>query len=197
VTVSMNWPPAAMEAAQLESPDQLMKIKSTHMKGMSMAFEGQSKIALPGNWKFADITAEVMEVIQNSLIKARSVIEAGGSWSPLVHILHPGEMVSVRFPGLSEDPREKDRIISQVSSGMKELNANVAIMITGTWVANETQRNSVTGSLQHPLPGSVEALMVSVWGPDGIPTCGAQMYRRCTAGKVDFEELKWEASSTE
>jgi hypothetical protein len=157
-----------------------------------MAFEGQSKLAPPGgNWKVVDITDEVIEVLQRSLSEARSVIEAGGTWSPLVHILHPEHMVSVRFPGLSEDPREKARVVSQISSGMKELNANVAIMITDTWVANETRRNSVTGSLQHPFPGSAEALMVAIWGPDGVTTCGAQIYRRCANGKVDFEELKW------
>src|ERR1019366_7918065 len=153
---------------------------------MSMAFEGQSKIALPGNWKIADITDEVVEVLQNSLSKARTVIEAGETWSPLVHILHPGEMVSVRFPGLSEDPREKGPVVSQISSKMKELNATLAIMITDTWVANETQKNSVTGSQHHPFSGSAEALMVAIWGPDGVATCGAQMYSRCSTGKVEF-----------
>jgi len=143
------------------------------------------------------MTDEVMEVIQSSLNKARSVIKAGGTWSALVHIMHPGEMVSVRFPGLSEDPREKGRIVSLISSRMKEVNASVAIMITDTWVPNETQRTSVTGSLQHPLPGSAEVLTVAVWGPDGVATCGIQVYRRCANGKVEFEELKWEEPSTE
>lgn len=66
-----------------------------------------------------------------------------------------------------------------------------------TWVANETQKLSATGSLQHPLPGSAEALMVAIWGPDGVTTCGAQMQRRCADGKVEFDELKWEKPSTE
>ena len=68
---------------------------------------------------------------------------------------------------------------------------------TLTWAANETQKHSVTGSLQHPLHGSAEALMVAIWGPHGVPTFGAQMYRRCANGKVDFEELKWEDPSAE
>ena len=87
--------------------------------------------------------------------------------------------------------------MSQISSKMKELNATLAIMITDTWVANETQKNSVTGSQHHPFSGSAEALMVAIWGPDGVATCGAQMYSRCSTGKVEFEELKWEEPSTE
>ena len=55
--------------------------------------------------------------------------------------------------------------MSQISSKMKELNATLAIMITDTWVANETQKNSVTGSQHHPFSGSAEALMVAIWGP--------------------------------
>ncbi len=163
-----------------------------------MSFEGQKNLSIPGsNWNTGDMNDEVTEVIENALSRARSVIEAGETWSPLVHILHPEDMVSVRFPGLSEDPREKGRVISQISSGMKELNAIVAIMITDTWAANETQRHSVTGSLQHPLPGSAEALMVAIWGPDGVPTFGAQMFRRSASGKVEFEKLKWEEQSAE
>lgn len=163
-----------------------------------MSIEGQKKASIPrSNWNTGDMKDEVTEVIENSLSKARSVIEAGETWSPLVHILHPEDMVSVRFPGLSEDPREKGRVISQISSGMRELNANVAIMITDTWTANETQKQFVTRSLQHPLPGSAEALMVVIWGPDGVPTSGAQLYRRSASGKVEFEELQWEEPSTE
>jgi hypothetical protein len=70
-------------------------------------------------------------------------------------------------------------------------------MITDTWAANEAQKHSVSGSLQHPHPGSTEALMVAIWGPDGVPTFGAQMYRRCADGKVEFEELIWEEPSSE
>ena len=92
---------------------------------------------------------------------------------------------------MSEDPREKGQFVSQISSKMKELNATLAIMITDTWVANETQKNSVTGSQHHPFSGSAEALMVAIWGPDGVATCGAQMYSRCSTGKVVFEELEW------
>jgi hypothetical protein len=39
---------------------------------------------------------------------------------------------------MSPDPREKDRVTRMISSGMKELNAIVAIMITDTSVANKT-----------------------------------------------------------
>lgn len=160
-----------------------------------MAFEGQSKIALPGNWKFADITDEVIEVLQNSLSKARSVIEAGGTWSPLVHILHPEDMVSVRFPGLSADPREKDRVVRQISAGMRELDGKLAIMITDNWVANEKWANSVHRSMQTPFPGRAEALVVAIWGPDGVATCGVQMYKRDPNGKIVFQSFEWEEPS--
>src|ERR1017187_5398314 len=192
MTDSMNWSRAAIETARLDLLGRLANDQSNHVKGIIMASEGQRKSSIPeSNWNTDDMTDRVMEVIQSSLSKARSVIEAGGTWSPLLHILHPEEIVSARFPGLSEDPREKGRVISQISSKMKELNATLAIMITDTWVANETQKNSVTGSQHHPFSGSAEALMVAIWGPDGVATCGAQMYSRCSTGKVEFEELEW------
>jgi hypothetical protein len=165
---------------------------------MIMAFEGQSKLALPeGNLKAVDITNDVIEVLQNSLSEARSVIEAGGTWSPLVHILHHGDMVSIRIRGMSADPREKDRTTSLISSKMKELNAILAIMITDTWVGHATSGNPLPRSLENPFPGRAEALMVAIWGPDGVATCGLQMYRRCADGKIEFEELKWGEPSTE
>jgi hypothetical protein len=161
-----------------------------------MASEGQRKSSIPeSNWNTDDMTDRVMEVIQSSLSKARSVIEAGGTWSPLLHILHPEEIVSARFPGLSEDPREKGRVISQISSKMKELNATLAIMITDTWVADEKWRNSVHRSMQTPFPGRADALVVAIWGPDGVATCGMQMYKRDPNGKVVFESFEWEQSS--
>ncbi len=163
-----------------------------------MAFEGQGKIALPaGDWRVVDITEEVIEVLQRSLSEARSVIEAGGTWSPLVHILHPEGMQSMRIKGMSADLREKDRVARLIIADMKELNAIVAIMITDNWVADETWGNSVHRSMQAPFPGRAQALVVAIWGPDGVATCGMQMYRRSANGKVEFEELKWQEPSTE
>src|SRR5208283_256522 len=142
-------------------------------------------------WKIVDITGEVIEVLQHSLSEARSVIEAGGTWSPLVHILHPEGMQSMRIRGMSADPRESDRVMSLISADVKSLNAIATIMITDNWVSDERPGNSADRSMQAPFPGRAEALVVAVWGPDGVATWGMQMYRRCAIGKVEFEELKW------
>ena len=65
-----------------------------------MSIEEHKKLSIrESNWDTGDMTDRAMEVIQSSLSKARSVIEAGGTWSPLLHILHPEEIVSARFPG--------------------------------------------------------------------------------------------------
>ena len=163
-----------------------------------MAFEGQSKIELPvGNWNDDYITQEVIKVSQRSLSEARSVIEAGGTWSPLVHILHPEGMQSIRIRGVSADQREEDRIASLISSKMKELNAIVTIVITNNWIADETGGNSVHRSMQTPFPGWAEALAVEMWWRDEVATCGMQVYRRGANGKVEFEELEWYEPSTE
>jgi hypothetical protein len=143
------------------------------------------------------MTIDIEELIELSLCEARSVIKAGGTWSPLVHILHPEGMQSMRIRRMSADPREKDRVASLINSEMKELNGIVAIMITDNWVADETGGNSVHRSMQTPFPGQAQALVVAIWGADGVATCGMQMYRRCANGKVEFEELKWEEPSTE
>ena len=98
---------------------------------------------------------------------------------------------------MSSDPHEKNLIASLINSKMKELNAIVAIMITDTWVGDAAPGSPLPCSLQSPSPGRHEALMVAIWGPDGVATCGMQMYRRCANGKVEFEELKWAEPSTE
>lgn len=163
-----------------------------------MAFEGQSKIALPmGNWKVVDITGEVIEVIHSSLSEARTVIGKGATWSPLVHILHPKGMNSMRIRGMSADPHEKNEVASLINTRLKELKGIVTIMITNNWLSQERPGQAQSPSLQAPFPGREEALVVAIWGPDGVATCGFQRYRRCADGKVAFKELEWKEPSTD
>jgi hypothetical protein len=157
-----------------------------------MASEGESKIALPaGNWKSVDITDEVNEMLQRSLREARSAIEEEGSWEPLVHILHPQGVESFVIRGMGADPRQKDHLANRINSRLRELNGLLVIMVTDCWVGEGIPGKSVAPSLHTSFHRQAEALMVSVWGPDGVATSGVQMYRRCTDGKVAFEELEW------
>lgn len=136
-----------------------------------------------------DMTNDIEELIELSLSKARSAIEEDGSWEPLVHIFHPKGVESIVIRGLGADPRQKDQLANRINSRLRELNGLLVIMVTDCWVGKGIPGKSMPPSLQTPFHRQAEALMVSVWGPDGVATCGAQMYRRCADGKVEFEEL--------
>jgi hypothetical protein len=143
------------------------------------------------------MTNDIEELIELSLSEARSAIEEGGSWEPLVHIVHPKGVESIVIRGMGADPRQKNQLADRINSRLKELNGLLVIMITDCWVGKEIPGESMTPSLQTSFHRQAEALMISVWGPDGVATCGVQMYRRCADGKVVFEELQWQEPSTE
>lgn len=144
-----------------------------------------------------EMTIDVEELVELSLSEARSAIEGYGSWEPLVHIFHPKGVESILIRGLGADPRQKDQLANRINSRMKELNGILVIMVTDCWVGKGIPENSMTGSLQTPYLRQAEALMVAVWGPDGVTTCGMQMYRHCSNGKVQFDKLEWTEQSNE
>ncbi len=128
------------------------------------------------------MTNDIEELIELSLSEARSAIEEDGSWEPLVHIFHPKGVESIVIRGMGADPRQKDQLASRINSRLRELNGLLVIMVTDCWVGKGIPGISMTPSLQTPFHRQAEALMVSVWGPDG---------------RVEFEELKWEEPSAE
>jgi hypothetical protein len=143
------------------------------------------------------MTIDIEKLIEMSLSGARSVIEEGGTWSPLLHIVPSEGVWSVFLRGMIADPCRKNLVEILIKSRMKELNGIVAIMISDTWVGDATPADSLRPSLQDPFPGRAEALAVEMWWRDGVAECGLQMYRRCADGKVVFEELQWQEPSTE
>lgn len=96
-----------------------------------------------------------------------------------------------------QNHKQKNLVADIIRTRFEELNGTLVIMITDNCVRDETANLPLTPSQQSPRPSSCEALMVAIWGPDGIPTCGMQLYQRCADGKVMFEELEWEEQSTE
>lgn len=150
-----------------------------------------------GGERKVDMTNDIEELIELSLSEARSAIEEDGSWEPLVHIVHPKGVESIVIRGMGADPRQKDQLASRINSRLRELNGLLVIMVTDCWVSKRIPGKSMTPSPQTPFLHLAEALMVSVWGPDGVATCGVQKYRSCADGKVEFDELKWEKPSTE
>lgn len=99
-----------------------------------------------------EMTNEIDVVIEIFLTEARSAIENGGTWSPLVHIVHPGGKESIRITRMNADPREEGRIASPISSKMKELNAIAAFIITNNSIADKTWDNSVHRTMQTLFP---------------------------------------------
>jgi hypothetical protein len=144
-----------------------------------------------------EMTNDIEELIELSLSEARSAIEENGSWEPLVRIFHPNGVESIVIGGLSADPRQKDQLANRINSRLREPNGLLVIMVTDCWVGKEIPVKSMTPSLLTPFHRQAEALTISVWGLDGVATCGVQMYRRCADGKIEFEELKWEEPSAE
>jgi hypothetical protein len=123
---------------------------------------------------------EVMEFIYDSLRDARSVIEGGGIWEPLIRICHPEGVQSIVIPIAQLASAHKVNVADKINHLRKELNAHLVIMIADNLIAETT---SVTSPY--------EALVVTIWGSDGLPSYGTQRYRRCVGGQVLFEEFSW------
>jgi hypothetical protein len=123
---------------------------------------------------------EVMELICDSLSDARSAIEDCGIWLPLVHLCHPEGVQSMVIPAPPSGPGHETEAADPINRLRKELNAYLVIMLSDNWIAEM-------------IPGTnpYAALVVTIWGSDGLPTYGTQKYRRCVGGQVLFDEFLW------
>ena len=132
------------------------------------------------------------ELINNSLIDARSVIEFGGTWNPLLHVCHPGGVRSKVFPLEGSGPAHRNEVSNEINRLRKDLNGYLVIMLNDYLITAENLGNSVPRSPKSSLLGPFEALVVTVWGSNGRPIYGMQKYRRRVAGQVLFEAFLWD-----
>ena len=138
-----------------------------------------------------DLIAANDELIKNSLSDARTVIENGGTWNPLVHVCHPGGVRSMVIPLARSGPAHKTEVVDTINRLRKELNGYLVIMLVDNLIREENLGNSVPRSPESPLPGPFDALVVTAWGSNGLPIHGMQRYSRRVAGQVLFEEFLW------
>ena len=74
---------------------------------------------------------EVMELIYDSLRNARSVIEDGGIWEPLIHLCHPDGVQSIVIPIAQSASAHKINVAAQINRLRKELNAYLVTLLSG------------------------------------------------------------------
>jgi hypothetical protein len=133
---------------------------------------------------------QVNTLIEKSLRTARSVIERGGTWGFLAHIVYPGGVQSLIAKGLHSDPGERAKINDEINLLMEVLKGNLLITISDAWISEITS-DGCDVSLDSPFPGGRTALAVSVWGCSRRLTTGTQEYQRLPDGRVFFGELLW------
>jgi hypothetical protein len=134
---------------------------------------------------------QVNQLIEKSLRTARSVIEAGGTWGFLAHIVHPGGVQSLIAEGMHSDPSERARVNTKINLLMEVLKSNLLITISDAWISEETSDGSVAISFDSPFSGRRKALVVVVWGCSRKLISGTQEYTRLPDEQVLFGELLW------
>jgi len=133
----------------------------------------------------------VDRLIEESLSKARLVIEEGGTWKPLVHIVHPLGVRSTRVPGLCSGPVKKVKVVDEINHQLSVLNSNLMITVSDLWIDEDTPDRFVAISWDTPFTGHRKALIVAISACCDRLTCGMQMYMRCADGQVLFDEFFW------
>ncbi len=158
-----------------------------------MTLDGRLGDYVPNSTKKAEMMTgyEVIELICDSLSDARSVIEDGGTWDPLVHVCHAGGVQSMVIPRSRSGPAHRTEVVDQINRLRKEFNGYLVMMFDDNWIPEENLGNSVTRSQDGSFPGRYEALVVTIWGSDGLPTYGTQRYRRSVGGQVLFDKFIW------
>ena len=73
-----------------------------------------------------DVTDQVHQLIAESLSEARSVIQEGGTWDPLVHIVHPQGVQSMFVLGLHAGSNEKSKLVDEINNQMSALKVSVS-----------------------------------------------------------------------
>jgi hypothetical protein len=88
-------------------------------------------------------------------------------------------------------PAHKNEVSDTINRLQKELDGYLVILLMDNLIQEGDLVNSVPRSPDSPLPGPFDALVVTVWGSDGLPIYGMQRYSRSVAGQVLFEKFLW------
>jgi len=138
-----------------------------------------------------NIEDQVNQLIAESLNDARSVVEKGGTWEPLVHIVHSLGVQSMRAPGLHAGPIAKAKQVDEINHQLDLLNGEFVITVSDIWIGEDTPDGFVAASWDAPFSGRRKALEVEVIACCDRLACGVQKYMRSAGGKVVFGEFQW------
>jgi hypothetical protein len=130
-------------------------------------------------------------LIGNSLSLAHSVIEEGGTWEPLVHIIHSLGVQSMRAPGLHAGLIEKAKVVDEIDHQLSVLKGSLLITVSDVWIGEDTPDGFVAISWGIPFSCRHKALLVEVRACCDRLTCGIQKYKRSADGQVLFGEFQW------
>lgn len=137
------------------------------------------------------IKEQVNKLITESLSEARSVIDQGGAWEPLVLIVHSLGVQSMRAPGLHAGPVGKAKQVEEIDRQLNRLNGEFVITVSDIWIGEDTPDGFVAFSWDVPFSGRRKALQVEVKACCDRLACGMQKYVRSTDGEVLFAEFEW------
>jgi hypothetical protein len=143
-----------------------------------------------------DVTDQVLHLIAKSLSEARSVVEKGGTWEPLVHIVHSLGVQSMRAPGLHARPVAKAKQVDEINYQLDLLNGEFLITVSDVWIGEDTPDGFVAVSWDIPFSGRRKALEVEVVACCDRLVCGIQKYMRSAGGQMVFGEFQWGDPST-
>jgi hypothetical protein len=138
-----------------------------------------------------NVQDQVNKLVAESLSEARSVIEEGGTWEPLVHIVHSLGVHSMRAPGLHAGPVAKAEQLEEINHQLDLLKGEFLITVADVWIGEDTPEGFVAVSWDIPFSGRRRALEVEVLACCDRLACGIQKYMRYADGKVLFEEFQW------
>lgn len=132
---------------------------------------------------------DVEQLIEDSLGHARSVIEQGGVWDPLVQVVHALGVDSMRVPELHAGSLEKAQAVAAIESWSSALRGMLLITVSDVWIGGDTPDGSVAISWDIPFSDRRKALFVETRGCCDQYICGIQKYGRCADGQVHFDKF--------
>lgn len=134
---------------------------------------------------------DIYQLIENSLSEARTVIQGGGTWEPLVRIVHPQGVKSMRIPALHAGPNVKAKVVDFIDHVLSMLNGSLTITVADVWIGDDSPDGFVAISWDIPFSNRRKALLVEVQACCDRLNCGIQKYMRSEGGQVLFEEFHW------
>lgn len=143
------------------------------------------------------MSLNINELIAASLCAARVSIEKHGISGLQALIVHPKGVQCLLGRAAPSSQAEEEGLDYQINALVAELGGQMVILISDKWVAVNTPDNFVAYSSKGPFPGNQKAIVVEIYGFEGILKCGMQKYRHCPDGQVSFEEFVWGALPTD